>query len=74
SFSFFKVFGVRIVIKGFKLKRVVSISDPMAMTFCAGQDIEETIKQPVENKQQLYLLPEVNRFMSHQAYFIFFKT
>ena len=54
------------MIECFKLKRIVTVGDVMALTVGSSQHVKEGVQQPMKDKQHLYLLPEMNLLMSHK--------
>ena len=55
-----------IIIEGFDLKRVIPIRDVVALTIQSAHQIENSITDPMKNKQHLHLLPEMYFFMADQ--------
>ena len=60
--------------KCFQLERVIPVGDIMTLTVCPSHQIKKPIEQPVEDKQHLHLLPEMDLLMSDQLRLIIWLT
>jgi hypothetical protein len=70
-FSRFQVVLIVLIIICLDLKRIVPVSDIMAMTFVAANEVVKCIQDPVKDKKHLYLLEEMDLLMPHQTNFVF---
>ena len=61
-----EVIHVVVVRERLKLKRIIAVSNVMALSVQPAHDIEKRVEEPMEYKQHFDLLPEMDFFMPHK--------
>jgi hypothetical protein len=69
--SRFQIVLIVFVIIRFYLKRIVPVSDIMAVPFIPANEVEKCIHDPMKDKKHLDLLQKMDLLMSHQTNFVF---
>lgn len=62
----FQIVRIKIVIKSLYFKWIVAVGDIMALAVHSAQEIEKSVKYPVQNKQHFDLLPKMNLFVANK--------